>query len=286
MPDSFFQPTADGYAVPLQYFPADNNNQKPILLLPALGVKARFYGTFASKLSAQGYPTLVMEQRGHGQSGLRASRQHDWGYAEYLRDDIPTAIDWLQQQTGQEQIILVGHSLGGQMASLYASLNPEIITASIIVACGTPWVKVYDFKTQCQLRLLNTLIPGLHTLLGYYPGEHIGFGGREARRLINDWRHLLRHNNFHASGLGIDLNTAAASHTGALLAIGFELDDYAPPAVISALLSKFPQAQTTQQAITDHELSVPADHFKWAKAPEPVVAHIHTWLTSLSTIDS
>ncbi|MFY0026533.1 alpha/beta hydrolase, partial [Acinetobacter baumannii] len=77
-------------------------------LMPALGVAARFYDTLAESLRQQGLAVLVMEQRGHGDSAVRASRRQDHGFREALSEDIPALLDWLHTRTPGCRTLLMG----------------------------------------------------------------------------------------------------------------------------------------------------------------------------------
>lgn len=274
----------------LNHFPCDasatENSHTVLLILPAMGVKAKFYAPLAQALADIGIPAATLEQRGHGESPLRASRSVNWGYKDYIESDIPAATDWFEQHYPNSRLVLFGHSLGGQMASLATSLNPNRYQEVIIAACGTPWTKAFDWKTKLKLNYLDRIIPVLHLAYGYYPGSKVGFGGREARQLILDWRHLIEDNSFNVKGINRNLNTIVAQYSGPLTAISFTHDEYAPPKSVNALLSKFSNASIRKITVSAKDLdNVPADHFKWAKAPQKM-ADIIAKLLEPSTIEN
>ncbi len=89
--------TAGGYPVPVAWYPGAAD--KPVVtLLPALGVAARFYDKLATTLAESGLNVAVMEQRGQGDSALRPTRRHNWGFAEVLDNDLPALLAWAEQQ--------------------------------------------------------------------------------------------------------------------------------------------------------------------------------------------
>ena len=119
-------PAASNYAVPVRWFHADskeaNSNGAVILLMPALGIPARYYDPLASALQAAGTAVLIMEQRGHGDSALRPSRSVDFGYREALDEDIPALLGWLHSQRPGQPVVLMGHSLGEYAAACIAGV--------------------------------------------------------------------------------------------------------------------------------------------------------------------
>jgi len=270
-------PVADGHALPVRWFPADAA-PAAILLMPALGVPARFYDPLAASLQAAGVAVLVMEQRGHGDSRPQASRQADFGYREALTHDIPAMIAFLRRQDATRPVHLMGHSLGGHYAVMTAGRLPGDIAGVIISACGSAWIGGFSGRTRRQLLLLTWLIPPLTALLGYYPGDKVGFGGREARRLMRDWLHLARRDRYVATGLDEDLEAGIPRYEGPVLALRMTDDDFAPEAAMEAVLRRLRRARVTRRVLDAATLGDRADHFRWVRSPQAVTAEVIAWL--------
>jgi pimeloyl-ACP methyl ester carboxylesterase len=98
-------------------------------------------------------------------------------------------------------VFLAGHSLGGHLALMARSLEPERVAGVVLLTTATPYYGCYHGLTRLQVRLLIASIPMLTAMLGYYPGHRLGFGGREARRLMSDWLVMARENRYAASGM-------------------------------------------------------------------------------------
>lgn len=277
-PDDILRiPAGPRYAVPLRWLPATQARAN-LVLMAALGVPARFYLPLATALRDQGLNVALVEQRGHGDSPLRASRRVDFGFREALQEDIPAVLDWLPSQAPSLRTFLMGHSLGGHYAAMTAGRLPTRVDGVILAACGTPWVEAFEGKTRRQLQLLVRLVPLFNLLLGYYPGDRVGFGGREARTLMRDWLVMARINAYRAQGLDADLDAGIARYTGPVLSLRLADDDFAPEASMRAITDKFRAAQVTHAVIGSNELGDRADHFRWARTPAAVVRHIDTWL--------
>lgn len=277
MPAELFSlPSAPGYRVPVRWFPADGD--AAVLLMPALGVAARFYDTLAESLRQQGLAVLVMEQRGHGDSAVRASRRQDHGFREALSEDIPALLDWLHTRAPGCRTLLMGHSLGGHYAAITAGRLPARVDGVILAACGSAWVGAYQGRTRRQLQLLTGLVPALTRLLGHYPGERIGFGGREARRLMRDWLQLARHDRYEAAGLDEDLEAGIRRYDGPVLVLRMADDDYAPESAVRAVSDRFAAADVDLRVLDADMLGDRADHFRWARRPAAVTAAILSWL--------
>lgn len=253
-----------------------------IYWLPALGVAAKHYLPLAQALAGQGMAVAIHEWRGIGSSSKRASRSVDWGYRELLEGDLPAGIAAAQAHLPHAQLYLGGHSLGGQIASLYASLHPGLAAGLLVVASGAPYWR--QFPQKRLLWLAYALAPWLARVVGYLPGRRIGFGGNEARQLIDDWARTGRTGRYAAVGMDADFETALGRLD--LPAFGLRMQDdwLVPEASLSWLLAKMPRGPHVQQVITAADLGAgKADHFDWMKTPRPVAARMTAWLDAQPT---
>ena len=256
--------------------PAGETNRL-LYWLPALGVAAKHYLPLAQALAEQGIAVAIHEWRGIGSSNKRASRREDWGYRELLVDDVPAGIASIRACLPRAQLYLGGHSLGGQMASLYASLHPQEVAGLVAVASGAPYWR--QFPERRLLWFAYALAPWLARLLGYLPGRRIGFGGNEARRLIDDWARTGRTGRYAALGMDTDFEAALGELDLPALGLRMQDDWLVPEASLSWLLAKMPRGTHVQQVITAADLGVDkADHFGWMKTPWPVAARMAAWL--------
>lgn len=269
--------TPGGYTVPLECYRAAES-ASAILLLPALGLAARFYRPIGHALAARGIHAVLFEQRGHGDSAVRADRAHDYGFREWLSEDIPAALGWMRSQLPGAEAVLMGHSLGGHLAACYVGLNPDAVGRLILTACGTPWAGAFRGGRRRQVRVLYRLIPLLGAILGYFPGHRLGFGGREARRLMRDWRKMVPDNTYHAEGIDADLDAAVAGYAGAVLSIRGDADGMAPEPATEAVLQKFARATIQREVLRSDPPDFGADHFRWAREPDRAADLIARWL--------
>lgn len=277
-------PTACGYAVPLSWHPADSARAN-LLLMAALGVPAGFYKPLAEQLAQAGFNVALMEHRGHGESGLRASRRVDFGFREVLVEDIPAVLEWMDEQAPGLPVYLMGHSLGGHYAAMTAGRLPSRIAGVILVACGSPWKGAFTGKTRHQIGLLCHLIPLFSFLLGYYPGDRVGFGGREARTLMRDWRHMAVDNSYRATGLDEDLDAGIGVYQGPVLSVRPADDAFAPAAAMAAVTDKFQQAVVSYSVLSAGMLGERADHYRWVRRPQAVVQTVVDWMDKAGSAD-
>jgi predicted alpha/beta hydrolase len=270
--------SADNYALPLEVSSAAQPRAQ-LLFLPALGVQAKLYRKFAETLSAQGISTVVMEQRGHGRSELRPSRQLDYGFKDWLLDDIPTALAWMEQQQPTLPVYLGGHSLGGHLGLMASALNPGKLAGIVLMTTATPWYRCYGGRAALQIRTLIAAVTGTTRLLGYYPGDKLGFGGREARSLMQDWLVMAKHNRYSAAGIDRDIEALVQADTCPVLSVYCDKDNFGPLPAIQGVTRRLTRREVEIQQITSAELGARADHVSWAKHPAPAAAAIVDWIS-------
>ena len=274
--------SGDGIALPLSWFPAERS-QWTLLFLPALGIQCRMYNAMAEALAAAGCSVLLMEQRGHGRSPLRASRSVNWGYDHYLEYDIPAALDWLEAQPecSNRPLVMGGHSLGGHLSSIFAGQHPKRLQGVLHVACGSPYHADFEPKYARLIKFLCHVITLFQVFPGYFPGERLGFAGRESLQLMRDWRYWALNGNLDY-GPHHGLEAAIGNFTGALLAISMAGDQLSTPKAEQRAIAAFTSARRNEVRLgSDVPVGNQPGHFDWAKAPEAVVTTIQGWLANL-----
>ncbi|MEO8810557.1 MAG: alpha/beta fold hydrolase [Rhodanobacter sp.] len=249
--------------------------------LPAMGVPARHYLPFAQELARHGVGVVLHEWRGIGSSDLRAGRRCDWGYRELLQDDLAAGMLALHQRWPKVACSVGGHSLGGQLGLLLASLHADAFDSLVLVASGAPYWR--RFRHGWLIGLSMLLAPLLANLCGYLPGRRLGFAGNEARGVIADWARSGRSGRYAASGMDRDLDATLHSLRLPLLALRLRDDWLGPAGSLDWLLGKLGPAPRTAQVLAPMDLGgEPADHFSWMKSPEPIAAHIAAWFDARS----
>ncbi|GGK36606.1 alpha/beta hydrolase family protein [Nocardia camponoti] len=241
-----------------------------LVVLPALGVDARYYQRFAEVAQAQGFHVLTLDYRGQGDSPLALSRATRFGYADLITGDLTEAIAWVRErETGP--LILVGHSLGGQLTAGLESLTPGQFDGLVLVAAGTPHWRAFNGRARMVPLVLPTVFAGVARVQGVFDGRRFGFG-RQSAKLIGDWARMTR------TGWWSREPRLALNRDFPLLAISFDGDTLAPASSVDALARLFEGAAPTRVHFGE-----PAGHTAWLKRPDTVTEAIARWIPSFAS---
>jgi pimeloyl-ACP methyl ester carboxylesterase len=97
----------------------------PMLLIHGFGNDAHIWDDFAPTV-AEHYHVLALDLRGHGDSAWDPEGRYD--YANHVAD-----VEAVSAALGFERMVVVGHSLGGRVAMLFAGEYPEKLAGLVIV---------------------------------------------------------------------------------------------------------------------------------------------------------
>ncbi|MEJ6492357.1 MAG: alpha/beta fold hydrolase [Flavobacteriales bacterium] len=117
---------------------------KPMVILHGLFGYSDNWQTHAKKL-AEYYQVILVDQRNHGHS--------DWSY-EISYDLMAEDLKELFDELNLEEVILLGHSMGGKTAMKFAQNYPDYLEKLIVVDIGT---KTYPSHHE-------QILAGLHAI--------------------------------------------------------------------------------------------------------------------------
>ena len=112
----------------LHYLDWGTEGRPPILFLHGALQQSHSWD-FISLPICGDYHTLVLDARGHGDSQWSPD-------GDYSVDAHQSDLDGFVEALELEQFILVGHSMGGRNAYVYASRHPERVKSLVIVDSG------------------------------------------------------------------------------------------------------------------------------------------------------
>ncbi len=172
-----FITTEDGWRIALSRYRAKGEAKKhPVLLCHGLACNRYTFDlpevSLARDLSEAGYDVWSLELRGHGLSEhpgffARRGKHYGWSVDDYLRYDVPAAIQAVFEATGAKQLHWIGQSKGGII--LYSYLcgpGAEQILSGVTIASSLDYSSSdSEFHRAAKL----------HRFLAFLPYVPLGF---------------------------------------------------------------------------------------------------------------
>lgn len=264
-----------GVRTTLQGCPGGGPGDPVLLLLPAMGVAAGYYGPFVAGLADEGVAATVLDYPGQGTSEPRVGRDHDYGYADLADAWLDAALDCLGELFPRRPVVLLGHSLGGQVVLARLAHDRRDVAGVVLLGSGSPYWRAQP----AALTLLGqTQLMGLVTrLLGHWPGHRLGFGGRQPRRLVAEWSRFARTGRLAPAARPVEDRLADVDLP--VLAVDLDGDRLAPPSSVDHLLGKLPSARVERWHFRKQpgDPGRPVDHYSFARSPEIIAARVAGW---------
>lgn len=244
----------------------------PVLLCPATGVRQHFYLRFATWLAQQGHDVLVFDYRGIGLSlhgPLRASkaRLQDWGQLDQV-----AALDWLLHRTACEQVLMLGHSAGGQMIGLLP--NHGKVARLVGVSASTGWFSGMRLGFRLKARFgLRLAMPLSILFKGYGVSSVLGLGENLPAGVARQWGQWCAAGGYATNAIRRqperDFHAQVRTPMTVLHAAD---DDIATPTTVADLLRTFPAAHKQALSIKPAQHGLKSiGHIDWFRSSHQVL---------------
>ncbi|MFC4126127.1 alpha/beta hydrolase family protein [Nocardia rhizosphaerae] len=274
----------DGTTLPVRLIPARGPHRHPVtpdaprpvlVIAPGLAVPGEFYEYFGDKLAQRGFDVAIGELRGNGDSTHRPDAESAYGYHELASVDFPAILQVVRDRFPGSTPYLLGHSMGGQLAVMYAARARGRIAGLILIASGTPYFRGYRGVLAPGMLVGTAAVAVASNLAGFWPGDMLGRRafGRQSKVLMSDWARLARTGRFVPVGADIDYEERIARLKFPVLSITVAADELAPQSSADHLLSKLPAAEVTRWFQPE-----PLGHNGWITNPDTTVEVIERWL--------
>jgi pimeloyl-ACP methyl ester carboxylesterase len=122
----------------IHYWEWGDQNEETVVFVHGMRDQGRSWELFIPEMKARGYPlkhAVALDLRGHGDS--------DWQGTErgYQHEDFLTDLAGLLHHLNKDPVTIVGHSLGGSMALLYAGAFPERVGRMVLLESVGPFAR-------------------------------------------------------------------------------------------------------------------------------------------------
>lgn len=250
----------DGYKLAATVYTPETSNGRAVVVNSAMGVKRGYYHKYATFLASRGFAVLTYDYRGVGGSrpaSLRGStiRLRDWGM-----HDQTAAIGWMREQYPHDKLLIVSHSVGGQILGLTPQ-NQYVAGMLGVASQSGYWQGWPGWRKWYMFAVWHILIPGL-TLIGYFPASKVGLGEDLPAGVAREWARGGRNPRYILGFFGGTADDHYANFKGIFRSYSIEDDTFAPEQSVDALIPFYPNARSERLHVKPADLGVNAiGHF-------------------------
>lgn len=246
-------PTADGATLGASLFEPKVDPRAQVIIHGATAVPHRYYRRFATFLAERGFRVLAYDYRGVGASGPTDLRSSTATMTEWAELDAPAAVARLVEERPDLPLLAVGHSFGGQVATLLECVPAPVGVAHVGAQLGA--LRLHPLSRRIRYTAsLGVVVPALTAAAGYLP-RSAGLGVALPSGVAREWASWCLSPDYYLSAHP-EYAPRLASYRGAIYSLGFTDDTFAPPRTVRALLRRHPSARVVHQLVAPRDLGV------------------------------
>ncbi|WP_054813864.1 alpha/beta hydrolase family protein [Nocardia arizonensis] len=277
--ESVLVTTSDEVTFTVRFLLAEQADAPVVLIIPAMAMKARNYLALAKALHAQGLSVATCDLRAHGEAVPALGEHKDFGYREMLEIDMPALVGAVHDRFPQAPVYLFGHSIGGQLALLFASAEADRVAGVVTIGTGT--VFWYAFGPRRWWEALSQIqwIGMVSRVKGHWPGGVLIPAPMPGGVMI-DWSWHSLTSYYRPKGSKRRYNTLLARLTLPVLPISLSEDVLGPKSNVDFLASRMRRARLSRWHIDENSAVANRDHFMWIKDSATIAPAVARWITT------
>lgn len=242
----------DGYPLAATLFGDVQRCKRVVIICSATAVARQYYRYYASALAAAGYAAVTFDYRGIGGSrpaSLRAmpARMRDWGL-----QDMQGVVDWAVDSGNQQQILLVCHSVGGQVAGLLE--NGDAIKAMLTVSAQSGHWRLQGGSQVWSVAFhVHVTFPLMVAMIGYMPWSWFGSAEDLPGGVAREWARWCRNRNYLLDDASLPLHRYQ-EFAAPILAYSVDDDTWGTAKSVDAMMGAYPNVERRHLVPADFQL--------------------------------
>lgn len=247
--------TKNGYILSSTFYFPDGELKGAVLIVPAMGVTQKYYVSFASWLTTQGYLVATFDYSGTGLSQSNNLRDTSVTISDWANFDCTAMIEAISVKAGEKALYWIGHSLGGQILGMVPNLNP--ITKVINIASGSGyWLENVPSLKWRAWWLWYIVAPLATKIYGYFPGKRLRKVGDLPGGVMNQWRKWCINPEYMIGVEGIETRDRYKAVVTPISSFSFTDDELMSKKNIDSLNSFYVTSQIKTNRITPEDVGV------------------------------
>ncbi|HET9747260.1 MAG TPA: alpha/beta fold hydrolase [Chitinophagaceae bacterium] len=232
--------TNDGTKIWTSCYTPDVPNNKVIIIAPGIGLTHDYYHLFADFFCKQGFSVITFDFRGIGNSGPATLRGYKANMHQWAAQDINAVILYAKQQYSNQELIYIGHCIGGEIVGLAPA--SQYINKLVLISSALSCARLWPWQSKIRIEGMKILVRMSTRLFGYFPGKKLNILGNLPQGVIYEWANWCDNSN----GLFDDFpDNNYRKFNVPILAITFSDDWHCPPRAVKELLSRFDHSSVT-----------------------------------------
>ncbi|WP_082748657.1 alpha/beta fold hydrolase [Nocardioides jensenii] len=239
-----------------------------VLIAPAMAIGSGYYRPLVQEFEARGWSARALPRRGFEANDRPASRDHDWSYADEI-EVIAEAVAAARAEDSDRPVLLLGHSLGGQLVVGHELTCPPA-DGVVTVGASLPHHRHHPYAGPHLVLMGGLIVPLLTTVFGHLPKP--AFGAPGARTLMREWAWMVL--------TGRTPYPSKDRVATPSLIVTLEDDKMAPAGSIDAFARRLFDTAAVTRWLYEHDDVRPGtsnDHIAWARGGGQVVDRIVSW---------
>lgn len=231
--------TDKGYSISANIFEAPES-KNTLIISSATGVKQSYYKKFAEFLNEKGISVITFDYLGIGKSLKQPIQELNNNASDWGKTDLTSIIEFSEKAYPESKIILLGHSIGGQLIGL--SKSSSIAHKIILVAAQSGYWKFWEGYERYKLwTYWNIFFPLLIKLYGYLPSKVISGMENLPKNVAKQWENWCLSTNYLFDHIK-EQDLFYKNITAPLTSISIENDNFAPRKAVDWLTEKYEKA--------------------------------------------
>lgn len=226
-----------GYEITLKHYKPTSDFDTVVLIIPATGVKQSFYSRFANYLCSQNVAVFTFDYGGIGDSKMADLRLFDTTVVNWGKFDLEAVMNHIKSLYGNKKLVVVAHSLGGQIIGLAPS-SVDIDKIIFIAVQSGYWKYWKGFGRLKMLAAWYFLFPVFTKLYGYMPSSKVSSMEDLPKSVALQWRKWCLSPNYLFDHME-DLETYYDKIKCPLVSYSTDNDEFAPKEAVDWLTTKY-----------------------------------------------
>ena len=235
-------PARDGLKLGARLYSVPGSAPAGLLIVSgATAVPQGFYRRYAEAAVGAGFDVLTYDYRGVGRSkpedlpGFRA-RMRDWALL-----DMAAVVDWARDVHEARRVVMVGHSVGGQLAGIID--NPDGIDRMMTVSSQSGYWGYQGAEQKYAVALhVYLTMPLLTRVAGYMPWSWIGAGEDLPKGVAMEWAGWCRDRRYLLGDDTLPLERFA-NFRAPVLAYSIDDDKWGTRRSVDAMMRAYPNVE-------------------------------------------